>query len=48
MLDEIGEMPMPMQVHLLRVLDEHIIRPVGSNTQIKVDVRILAATNRNS
>ena len=47
MLDEIGEMPMPMQVHLLRVLDEHSIRPVGSNTQIKVDVRILAATNRN-
>jgi len=47
MLDEIGEMPMPMQVHLLRVLDEHSIRPVGSNTQINVDVRILAATNRN-
>ena len=47
MLDEIGEMPMPMQVHLLRALDEHSIRPVGSNTQIKVDVRILAATNRN-
>lgn len=47
MLDEIGEMPLPMQVHLLRVLDEHSIRPVGSNTQIKVDVRIIAATNRN-
>ncbi len=47
MLDEIGEMPLAMQVHLLRVLDEHSIRPVGSNTEIKVDVRVIAATNRN-
>lgn len=46
-LDEIGEMPMSMQVHLLRVLEEHSIRPVGSNAEIKVDVRVLAATNRN-
>lgn len=46
-LDEIGEMPMTMQVHLLRVLEEHSIRPVGSNAEIKVDVRVLAATNRN-
>lgn len=46
-LDEIGEMPMTMQVHLLRVLEEHSIRPVGSNIETKVDVRILAATNRN-
>ena len=46
-LDEIGEMPLPMQVHLLRVLDEHTIRPVGANTEMRVDVRILAATNRN-
>ncbi|MGB0848962.1 MAG: sigma-54-dependent transcriptional regulator [Thiolinea sp.] len=46
-LDEIGEMPMSMQVHLLRVLEERSIRPVGSNAETKVDVRILAATNRN-
>lgn len=45
-LDEIGEMPMSMQVHLLRVLEEHSIRPVGSNAETKVDVRVLAATNR--
>ena len=45
-LDEIGEMPMSMQVHLLRVLEEHSIRPVGSNVETKVDVRVLAATNR--
>lgn len=45
-LDEIGEMPMSMQVHLLRVLEEHNVRPVGSNIETKVDVRILAATNR--
>jgi two-component system NtrC family response regulator len=46
-LDEIGEMPLSMQVHLLRVLEEKSIRPVGANREIPVDVRVVAATNRN-
>jgi len=46
-LDEIGEMPLQMQGHLLRVLEARCIRPVGSNRETMVDVRILAATNRN-
>ena len=46
-LDEIGEMPMSMQVHLLRVLEERVIRPVGSNRLTPIDVRIIAASNRN-
>jgi len=46
-LDEIGEMPMSMQTHLLRVLEERTIRPIGSNREIPVDVRVIAATNRN-
>ncbi len=46
-LDEIGEMEVPMQVKLLRVLAERCIERVGSNASIPVDVRIVAATNRD-
>lgn len=45
-LDEIGEMPMSMQTHLLRVLEERTIRPVGLNREIPADVRVVAATNK--
>lgn len=46
-LDEIGEMPLAMQSSLLRVLEQKAIRPVGAEREIQVDVRIVAATNRN-
>lgn len=46
-LDEIGEMPLQMQSALLRVLEQRTIRPVGSEKEISVDVRVVAATNRN-
>ncbi|MGL6261826.1 sigma-54-dependent transcriptional regulator [Vibrio sp. WXL210] len=46
-LDEIGEMPLNMQTALLRVLEQRSIRPVGGEKEIGVDVRVVAATNRD-
>ncbi|MFP3983623.1 MAG: sigma 54-interacting transcriptional regulator [Desulfurivibrionaceae bacterium] len=46
-LDEIGEMPQSVQVKLLRFLQEKVYEPLGSNTPVKADVRIIAATNRD-
>ena len=46
-LDEIGDMPLAMQVKLLRVIQERSFERVGSNKSIKCDVRIVAATHRN-
>jgi len=45
-LDEIGELNLPMQVKLLRVVQERIFKPVGGNEDISVDIRIIAATNK--
>jgi PAS domain S-box-containing protein len=46
-LDEIGDIPGSVQVKLLRVLQEKVYEPLGSNTPVKADVRIITATNRN-
>jgi len=44
-LDEIGDMPLGLQPKLLRVVQERIVRPLGANTELPIDVRFLAATN---
>ena len=46
-LDEIGELALPLQAKLLRVLQEHELRPLGATKTQRIDVRVLAATNRN-
>ncbi|MFP1950383.1 two-component system response regulator GlrR [Lonsdalea quercina] len=46
-LDEIGDMPLSLQVKLLRVLQERKVRPLGSNHDLDIDVRIISATHRN-
>jgi two-component system, NtrC family, response regulator PilR len=46
-LDEVGDLPLAMQVKLLRAIQEKSVRPVGSQTEIRVDVRILSATHKD-
>ena len=47
LLDEIGDMPLPLQARLLRVLEEKEVTPLGGETAIKVDVRVICATHRD-
>lgn len=46
-LDEIGDMPLHLQVKILRVLQEKMVIPIGSNKPVTVDIRVISATNRN-
>ncbi|HSX64058.1 MAG TPA: sigma-54 dependent transcriptional regulator [Pseudoxanthomonas sp.] len=46
-LDEVAELPLPMQVKLLRAIQEKAVRPVGASTEVQVDVRILSATHKD-
>ena len=46
-LDEIGELSLPIQVKLLRAVQERVFKPVGSNEDVSVDIRIISATNKN-
>jgi DNA-binding NtrC family response regulator len=46
-LDEVAELPLPAQAKMLRVLQEGVVEPLGTNTPIKVDVRLVSATHRN-
>ncbi|OHD56298.1 MAG: hypothetical protein A2Y33_00560 [Spirochaetes bacterium GWF1_51_8] len=46
-LDEIGDMPIPLQGKLLRVIQEREVEPIGSESKVKIDIRIVSATNKN-
>lgn len=46
-LDELGDLPLPMQAKLLRALEERVVRPVGSDKEQSIDVRLVSATHRN-